>query len=257
MTTQTSAPVAVVTGGARRLGYHVSLSLLERGYRLFVLYRSRTPELEQLESRGAICLQADLARPDNVSAALDQIRSQTQPVHVLVNNASEFYPDVADTLDLAAQTNRLFQINSTAPMMLMHGLEAQLENAAKAQDTPSVVVNITDIFTERPNPRFASYCASKAALSSLTLSYAGRLAPLVRVNAIMPGPIGFLPSHTDDQKKQVLSETLLPREGGFQSVIVQLLALIDNDFITGAQIPVDGGRRLAQGMSVQINGDAG
>ncbi|GGE62429.1 pteridine reductase [Streptosporangium jomthongense] len=257
MATPTPAPVAVITGGARRLGYHISQALLERGYRLFVLYRSTTPELEQLESRGVVSIHVDLAEPGNVQGALERIRSQAPHIHVLVNNASEFYPDMADTLDLATQTNRLFQINSTAPMMLMHGLQAQLVTAAKAQGTPSLIVNITDIFSERPNPRFAAYCASKAALSSLTLSYAGKLAPNVRVNAIMPGPIGFLPSHTDDQKKQVLSETLLPREGGFHSVVIQLLALIDNDFITGAQIPVDGGRRLAQGMSMQINGDAG
>lgn len=252
-----SSPLAVVTGGARRLGYHVSQALLDRGYRLFVLYRSRTRELEQLERRGAESFQADLANPLNVQQVLQHINNRTSCVDLLVNNASEFYPDVADTADLAAQANRLFQINSTAPLMLMHGLESQLKRAARERGASALIVNITDIFTERPNPRFAAYCASKAALSSLTLSYAGKLAPDVRVNAIMPGPIGFLPSHTESQKQQVLSETLLAREGGFKSVVVQLLALIDNDYMTGARIPVDGGRHLAQGMATQIDGDAG
>ena len=256
MKNSTSPPVAVITGGARRLGYYISQSLLERGYQLFVLYRSRTEELKQLELKGAITLQVDLADPDNLHSAIVHLRTHAPTVNVLVNNASEFYPDSRDTLDLATQTSRLFQINCIAPLMLMDGLKPQLDSASLTEGTSSLIVNITDIFAERPNPRFASYCASKAALSNLTLSYAGKLAPNVRVNAIMPGPIKFLPSHTEQQRKQVLSETLLPREGGFESVVIQLLALIDNEFITGAQIPVDGGRRLSQGMSFQIDSDA-
>lgn len=253
----TPRPIAIVTGGARRLGYHISQSLLDRGYLVFVLYRSRTDDLERLEAQGAESIQIDLADPQNVEACISTLQLKAASVCLLVNNASEFYPDAANTFDLATQANRLFQINSVAPLMLMQGLEEQLKSAAREQGSPSLVVNITDIFSERPNPRFSAYCASKAALSSLTLSYAGKLAPDVRVNAIMPGPIGFLPDHTEEQKRQVMSETLLAREGGFQSVVIQLLSLIDNDFITGAEIPVDGGRRLAQAMAVQVNGDAG
>ena len=71
------------------------------------------------------------------------------------------------------------------------------------------------------------------------------LAPEVRVNAIMPGPVCFLPDHTAEDQARVLSETLLAREGGFDCVVQQILALLDNHFMTGALIPVDGGRRLA------------
>src|SRR5699024_12749878 len=108
-----------------------------------------------------------------------------------------------------------------------------------------LIVILTDSFVEIPFPAFAAYCASKAALSNLTLSYARSLAPHVRVTAIMLGPIQFLPDHTEQQRASVLAETPLAREGGFGSVVLQLLALLDNDFMTGALIPVDGGRRLA------------
>lgn len=240
----TTSPVAVVTGAGRRLGHETCLALLAKGYRVFALYRTATEQLAELEGLGATGVQADLAIPSSVASALDQVRDRTAQVHLLVNNASEFTPDAGSEDDLAAQAARLFQINSTAPMMLMAGLRDQLRAACPTPIQPSLVVNITDIFVERPDARYAAYCASKAALSNLTLSYAHLLAPEVRVNAIMPGPVRFLPAHTPRQRSDVLAETLLAREGGFSSVVKQLLALVDNDFITGALIPVDGGRRL-------------
>ena len=239
------APVAVVTGASRRLGFHTCEALLERGYQVFALYRTETDELRQLVERGAVSLQVDLADPDDVGQAIATLKSCTDVVHVLINNASEFTPDETAESDLALQAARFFQINSTAPMMLMAGLTQQLRAGYEAPEGPALVVNITDIFVEKPNPKFAAYCASKAALSNLTLSYAQRLAPEVRVNAIMPGPVRFLPKHTAEDQATVLSETLLAREGGFDCVVQQILALVDNHFMTGALIPVDGGRRLA------------
>ena len=239
------APVAVVTGASRRLGFEISKALLARGWRLYALHRSETDELAQLGDVGARCLAVDLADIGSVARAVEIILAETEQVGLLVNNASEFTPDATDTVTLAHQANRLFQIHATAPMQLMNGLAGALQRGGAASGSPTLIVNLTDIFVEKPNPAFAAYCASKAALSNLTLSYARSLAPHVRVNAIMPGPIQFLPDHSEQQRATVLAETPLAREGGFGSVVLQLLALLDNDFMTGALIPVDGGRRLA------------
>ena len=239
-----AAPIAVVTGAGRRLGFEVCEALLDRGYQVVALYRSTTPELDTLAARGATTLAVDLARADQVEALLTQLQA-LGPLALLVNNASEFTPDTSSTAELAVAAARLMQINAIAPLQLMAGLSDSLRHYGEQSGRPALIVNITDIFVEKPNPRFAAYCASKAALSNMTLSYARQLAPYVRVNALMPGPVKFLPSHTEAQIKQVLSETLLAREGGFQSVVMQLLALVDNDYMTGALIPVDGGRRLA------------
>lgn len=221
------------------------MALLARGYRVFALYRSETDDLLQLADRGAITLKADLADPDSLDRAIANILQQSEAVHLLVNNASEFTADEADQQALARQASRLFQVNSVAPMILMAGLAGALRQGCSDNSAPTLVINITDIFVEKPNPKFAAYCASKAALSNLTLSYARMLAPEVRVNAIMPGPVCFLPDHTAEDQARVLSETLLAREGGFDCVVQQILALLDNHFMTGALIPVDGGRRLA------------
>lgn len=241
----TAAPVAVVTGAGRRLGFYTCQALLDRGYHVFALYRTATDEIATLSERGATPLSVDLSDPADIEKGLEQIRQQTSKVHLLVNNASEFTADEEHADALTRQATRLFQINSIAPMMLMAGLSDCLRAGCTSVAEPTLVVNITDIFVEKPNPKFAAYCASKAALSNLTLSYARMLAPDVRVNAIMPGPVRFLPDHTAEDQTRVLSETLLAREGGFDSVVKQIIALLDNEFMTGALIPVDGGRRLA------------
>ena len=249
----TTKPVAVVTGAGRRLGYHISDALIQRGFQVVALYRTHTVDIEDLVRRGATAIAVDLSDPVSLQAAIDEVAQQTATISLLINNASEFEPDAPDLKARVIQAARRFQINCTAAIQLMDGLSKHLEMAAQEHQRPSLIVNITDIFTERPNPHYAAYCASKAALANATLSYAALLAPTVRVNAIMPGPIGFLPRHTENQRQQVMSETLLACEGGFDAVVIQLLALLDNDFITGAQIPVDGGRRLAQGMAAHGN----
>jgi dihydromonapterin reductase/dihydrofolate reductase len=251
-------PVALVTGAGRRLGYETSCALLARGFRVFALYRTATDELDKLVRQGATALQVDLSNQSDVQAVIHNVLQQTDRLDALVNNASGFERDATDGgRQLAEQSSQLFQVNSVAPMQLMHGLSDILKKTGAKNQRPTLIVNITDIFAEKPNPAFAAYCSSKAALANLTLSYAALLAPHVRVNAIMPGPIGFLPTHTSEQKQQVLGETLLGREGGFHSVVMQILSLLDNDYITGAQIPVDGGRRLAQGMAHNADGNPG
>lgn len=236
--------VAVVTGAARRLGFEISKALLAQGYDVIALYRSATPELSVLQASGAKTICMDLADAASIHAGLEQIRNGDD-IHLLVNNASEFSADPPDWNDKAAFASRLFQVNAIAPMLLIEGLAPQLKAASHTTGSLASIVNITDIFAERPNPLYTTYCASKAALANLTLSYAQSLAPDIRVNAIMPGPIKFLPDHSDAQRANVIQETLLAREGGFDCVVKQVIALADNDFITGAMIPVDGGRRLA------------
>ena len=108
-------------------------------------------------------------------------------------------------------------------------------------------MSITDIFSDNPHPAFSMYCSTKAGLQNLTLAAAKKFAPEVRANCIQPGPIQFLPTHTEEQKAQVLSETLLPFEGGFGPVFKALKFIVDNPYVTGSCIKVDGGRSIVRG----------
>lgn len=238
--TQLQRPLAAVTGANRRLGLELSRALLERGYQVLALYRTQTPEISALLSQGALGYRLDLDDRQSLLATVETIRHNHPSLDLLVNNASRFEPDPPDLSATAQLHEALYRVNVVAPHLLIEGLKDRLAASGKG-----LVVNITDIYAEKPNPRYSAYCATKAALANLTLSLAQTLAPSVRVNAIMPGPIKFLPSHGAAEKATVIGETLLGREGGFTPVVKMLLALIDNDFMTGAAVPVDGGRRLA------------
>ena len=230
----------MITGANRRLGLEIAQALLDRDYQVVVLYRTETEALARLEEQGAQIRRLDLDEPAAVSAMATELAAAFPRIRLLVNNASRFEPDPEDMAERAVLYESLYRVNVMAPYLLVEGLKTSL-----ASDGDGQVINITDIFAEKPNPRFAAYCSTKAALANLTLSHARALAPAIRVNAIMPGPIKFLPSHQEAEKQAVMEETLLRREGGFEAVVRMLLALIDNDFMTGAAIPVDGGRRLA------------
>jgi len=113
---------------------------------------------------------------------------------------------------------------------------------ANAND--GLVINITDIYSERPSTNYIAYCGAKAALANMTLAFAKALAPDIRVNAIQPGPILFLPEHDNQHRQRVLAETPLKVEGGLQPMIDTVKFFRDNPFLTGESIKVDGGRAL-------------
>ena len=129
----------------------------------------------------------------------------------------------------------------TMPALLMNALQPSLSEAK------GNIISITDIYSDNPNPEFSLYCSTKAGLKSLTLSAAKKWAPQIRANCIQPGPLKFLPSHSEAEKDKVIKETLLPFEGGFDPVFKTVEFIIDNDYLTGQCINVDGGRSLVRG----------
>jgi len=133
----------------------------------------------------------------------------------------------------------VFQVHNVAPYLLITGLQQQLSNSDNG-----LIINITDIYTDKPSTNYIAYCAAKAGLANMTQAFAKTLAPDVRVNAIQPGPILFLPEHDNEHKMQVLDETPLRVEGGLKPMIDTVRFLRDNPFLTGESIKVDGGRAL-------------
>lgn len=229
---------ALVTGAGRRFGYELANHLLDQGYTVFAHYDSSKQGVETLEHRGAIGLQADFSDSAAIEQMISQIKKQTQQLDLLVNNASCFFDNaLVDDDDEALQA--VYAVHAIAPYKLIRGLKQQL---ARADD--GLVINITDIYSERPSTDYIAYCGAKAALANMTLAFAKSLAPDIRVNAIQPGPILFLPEHDNDHRQQVLAETPLTVEGGLQPMIDTVLFLRDNPFLTGESIKVDGGRAL-------------
>ncbi|NUB29691.1 SDR family oxidoreductase [Azospirillum brasilense] len=160
----------------------------------------------------------------------------------MIHNASAFEVTASDTADALRQLDVFHAVHVRAPFVLNREL-APLLGACSARRAD--IVHITDIYADNPNPAFDAYCASKAGLQNLALSFAKRLAPKVKVNVVQPGPILFKEWHGPDARARVLSETLLGEEGGVEAIGMAVEAVLQNHYQTGAVVAVDGGRRLA------------
>lgn len=237
-------PLALVTGASRRLGLFLCQHLLANHYRVLALTRHSSPELDALQASQALevyCLQD--YNEQAVNRFLADFHQRHTHLAVLIHNASVFEPDPEQFSAEFYQKN--FFMHMALPAQLNLGLQSALSNPQQ----PGNIIHITDIYSELPSPSHALYCSTKAGLQNLASSFAIKFAPGVRVNTIQPGPIQFLPKHSDEHKKAVLAQTLLQTEGGFLPIFQAVKAILDNDYMTGASIKIDGGRALGRGQA--------
>ncbi len=234
----TRPQVALITGAGRRFGFALAKALLAEGYQVIAHYHTSRDGISELEQLGAHGIAANLADPAQVASLVCTIKQRYQYLDLLVNNASCFFNNQTVDNDIDA-LQAVFQVHAIAPYILINGLTELLQASNNG-----LVVNITDIYVDSPSTNYIAYCAAKAALASLTLAFAKQLAPQIRVNAIQPGPILFLPDHDSAHRQQVLAQTPLRVEGGLQPMIDTVRFLRDNTFMTGESIKVDGGRAL-------------
>lgn len=236
---------ALVTGGARRIGAAICRQLHTDGYRVLVhCQRSRADgellvgELNALRPDSAQLLVADLADADALEQLLADVKRQAPDLALLVNNASAFFPTPVATAS-HAQWDLLVNSNLRAPFFLAQALAPLL--AAQHGS----IINLVDIYAERPLAEHAIYSLTKAGLASLTRSLARELAPQVRVNGVSPGAILWPEQASDAYIEQVLKKIPLQRVGSPEDIArtVSFLAT-PGHYITGQIIAVDGGRSL-------------
>lgn len=231
----------LITGASRRLGLFLSENFLQAGWSVIALTRSCSTELTALAANSNLTIfELGQYEAANIQKVIDEINSQYDAIHAVVHNASAFEKDI-DQFNIEIYET-YFKVHMALPAQLNQGLSHLLFN----QSSPGNIIHITDIFAENPDAKFALYCSTKAASENLAKAYAKKYAPGIKVNAIQPGPIQFLPSHTEDAKKSVMSETLLQYEGGFEPIFLAVNSIISNPYMTGASIKVDGGRALGR-----------
>lgn len=229
----------VITGASRRLGLFLVEKFSKAGNHVFAITRNQSPELEALAGNSVEIIQVKEYSAKSAEMVSSIISSKTDRIDLLVNNASAFCKD-AEGDDLV-----LMEIFYTVHMLFPYVLTRSLEGKLEDKQVPGVVVNITDIYAENPNEEFLLYCSTKAGLSNLTLGLAKRYAGKIRVMGLAPGPIKFLPEHTTEDKKKVMSQTLIGSEGGFLPVLKSINFICDNEYLTGSIIKVDGGRSIS------------
>ena len=231
----------LITGCSRRLGYLLGCHFLAKNFRVLAHYRTPTPETEQLKSQGAILLQADFTQSQHIIHFIEQVKSLTNELRGIIHNASMFAPDQTEPQAILEQYHQLYQVHMVAPALINHELKATLQQGANPY---SDIIHITDIAVNHPHPNCSLYSSTKAGLENLTLSFAKNFAPQIKVNSIQPGTFECLTHHTEAEKANILNETLLKRIGGFETIIKTVDYLLDNHYITGSAIKVDGGHTL-------------
>jgi pteridine reductase len=241
-------PVALITGGARRIGAAIAEKLHRNGFRVIIHYQNSATQAQQLcqtfnlqRSDSAAIISADLNQIEDINQLSHKTIKQFGQLNLLVNNASSFYPTPIATATLD-QWDNLFNSNAKAPFFLSQALAGELVKQRGS------IINIADIHAEKPLKNHTLYCMAKAANVMLTKSLAKELAPNVRVNGIAPGAILWPESESElDNKAQadILTKIPLARAGDVDNIAntVKFLAL-DNNYINGQILAVDGGRSI-------------
>lgn len=239
-----SRKTALVTGAARRIGRTIALALAQRGWDVAVHYGTSTEEahatVAQIEARGrrAVALQCDLADETAVRMLLRRASATLGPVACIVNNASLFDYDNAQTLSTTS-LDRHMHANLVAPVLL-----AQALFDATPAGSQGVVVNLLDQKLFNLNPDFLSYTLSKAALHSATTMLAQALAPKVRVAGVAPGITLVSGTQSEAGFAQAHTTTPLGRSSTPEDIASAVCFVAESPAITGTTLVVDGGQHL-------------
>ena len=239
-----SGSIALVTGSARRIGRAIALELARQGGRLAIHYRASEKEAESAVASArelgaeADLFQADLVNKTQRDALINRIQARFGGINILVNSAAVF-----GLADLEQTTPELWDeqmdTNAKTPFFLAQAVGAIMRQAGKGK-----IVNITDTAGETIWSQYLPYSISKAALLGVTRGLAKSLAPTVQVNAVSPGPVQFPEHYSEDQKQRAVERTLLKRSGTTDEVVRAVVFLIENDYVTGEVLHVDGGRHI-------------
>jgi NAD(P)-dependent dehydrogenase (short-subunit alcohol dehydrogenase family) len=245
MTVDLNGKVALVTGGAVRVGKAIAVALARAGADIAFSYHSSGDEARQTQAelealgRRVHAQQADAGKVGECQALVEGTVAALGRLDVLVNSASLWkrtkFADLNepdwDTVTGILLKGVAFTSHAAAPYLAAHG--------------DGAIVNITDLSAFVPFPNFIAHSAGKAGVLNLTKSLALELAPHVRVNAIAPGPVLPPPNYSEKQMQDAARRTLLGRWGRPEDVAETVVFLVKANYVTGTVIEVDGGEHLA------------
>jgi len=244
MTAPTQArPVVLVSGAARRIGAVIAQTLHAAGHDLALHCRNSRDDLDQLIAKlererpnSTLALQADLSDLTQMPALIEATMQRFGRLDGLVNNASDFFATAFGSVT-SEQWDRLFASNARAPFFLAQAAAPQLKK------TGGAIVNLLDIYAERPLAGHSVYCMAKAAQAAMTHALALELGPEVRVNGVAPGAVMWPEADSDAaHRAKIIERTPLKRTGQPAEIADAVLWLLrDARFVTGQIIRVDGG----------------
>lgn len=236
--------IILITGGAVRVGRAISLELAGAGATVCCHYHTSKKAALELKSmvektNGHIWLfQADLSVTTNAVNLVRQVIDTFGRIDVLINNASIFFKTPFGTVS-EEQWDQFLNLNLKAAFFLSQEAGKQMSEQKEGK-----IINIADSGALHPFPSYLPYSISKAGLMALTKGLAKALAPYVQVSCVNPGPVLFPNDFPDKEKEFAINQTLLKRAGTAEDVARTVRFLIENDYITGECVAVDGGRQI-------------
>jgi len=227
------------------VGKVIALTLAKRGANIAITYKTSKKEADATVSqirkmgREAIAIYADLVSCVDAQNVIDEVLARFKRLDVLVNNAANFLKvpfeqltekDFDESIDINLKGPYLFSVAAGKVML---------------KRKTGKIINIADWAGIRPYKNYLPYCVSKGGVITLTKALAKSLAPHIQVNAILPGPVLLPEDFSQAARKKIIEETPLKRIGSPKDVAEAIQFLVESDFITGAILPVDGGRLIA------------
>ncbi|PTA51770.1 dihydromonapterin reductase [Shewanella morhuae] len=242
----------IITGVGKRIGYALAKHFLAQGLSVIGTYRSHYASIDELKTLGATLYPCDFYDDIQVQSLIDELAKLPQ-IRAIIHNASDWLPDPVLTKNAPLKSatfapsevlQRMMQVHVSVPYQLNLALEAPLRSGAGGNIGASDIIHITDYVAEKGSQKHIAYAASKAALHNMTLSFAAKFSPEVKVNSIAPAMILFNPEDDAAYQQKTLAKALLPKEAGNQEIIDLVQYLLNSRYVTGRCHNVDGGRQL-------------
>ncbi len=235
-------PLAIVTGAAHRLGKAFALALARNGYAILLHYHNA--DLQASETEGEIrtlgapvfLSQADLTDHNEIVSLFEELDKIPHPLKVLVNSAATMPLGDPHTLPVSDWDSAL-NLNLRAPFLCS-------QEAAKRMKDGGLIINISDVGAGKTWSRYPSYSVSKAGLEALTKILARSFAPSVRVNAIAPGLVLQSDLVSQEEWNRLIGRVPLKRSATVEEVTLALEYLLNNEYVTGQTVVIDGGYSL-------------
>lgn len=235
-----SEPI-LITGVGQRVGLHLAQNFLMRGIPVLGTYRTQRDSIKELGNNGAKLYNCDFHDELELQNCIRSIVQNYQGLRAIIHNASEWMPDKQEDLTPAEIMHKMIQVHTSAPYQINLMLEnLLLQSAHKYTD----IIHIGDYISSRGSKKHIAYAASKAAQDNLTLSFAARLAPKVKVNSIAPALVLFKQDDDEIYREKTLKKSLMQREAGLDELQNAVDYLLQSQYVTGRILPVDGGRHL-------------
>ena len=238
---------AIITGSSGRLGAAIGIGLAGAGCDCVCHYNSNKQKaeklIEQIKAAGqkAIAIKADLTEPEQIKTLFERAAEFATP-QILINSAAVFSKEPLSEITFQ-KAQQILNLNLTAAILTSKYF-AEIVNAKFVNEdfAAARIINIADIGGIRPWANYTLYCSSKAGLIGATKALAKELAPKICVNAVAPGMVNWPDDFCEDEKKRQLSFIPAGRIAATDEIAAAIIFLIENDYITGQVLNVDGGR---------------